>query len=130
MFSQQEGVRVHQVKDQTGPRQQGALLQELISQSDRGRLRLVLNCAGIRHLDGSTIMFLLSCLEVAMMCKGDVRLAAVSPLLEAKLRQIGIAQLFELHATAEAAVQSFERRLYSVVGMTDQTRVQLIAAAA
>ncbi len=130
MYSNQEDVEVYQAIEQMGSRQLGAFLQELSSQSDRGRLRLVLDCSGIRQLNRSTVVFLLSCLEVAMMCNGDVRLAALSPLVEAKLRQIGITRLFELHATAEGAVESFHRRSLSLQGKADQTSAKITAIAA
>jgi hypothetical protein len=58
-----------------------------------------------------------------MMGNGDVRLAAVSPVIEGRLRQMGMTDLFELHSTADSAVQSFHRRPYSVAGMDDQPTV-------
>ena len=122
MFSHKEGVQVHRVKEQTGARQLEALLKELATKSDRGRLRLVLNCSDIRHLSHSVTMLLLSCLEVAMMGNGDVRLGAVSPTVGASLRQMGMADVFELHSTAEVAVQSFYSRPYSAAGMQDRAQ--------
>ena len=128
MFNQ-ERVEVYEIGKITGAQRQGAFLQELESKTDKGRLRLVLNCSGIRELNRTTVLLLLSCLELAMMCNGDVRLAAVSPLVEAKLRQVGISRLFELHATTEGAILSYNRRSYSIVGLQDETFPQVMAAA-
>ena len=121
MFSHKEGVRVRHLQEQMAPEQQKALLEELAAHSERVRLRVVLNCSAVRRLNRTTIMLLLSCLEIALMSNGDLRLAAVSPLVEAKLRQLGISEVLEFHATAEGAVKSFHERPYSAVGMADHT---------
>ncbi len=124
MFTNEDpDVRVHHLKEQMAPAQQEALLQDLTVHSERVRPRVVLNCSAIRRLNHTTVMLLLSCLEVAMMGNGDVRLAEVSPVVEAKLWLAGITELFELHSTAESAVQSFHRRPYSVAGMQEKSTI-------
>lgn len=121
MFSHQEGVRVHHLSEQMAAKQREAMLLDLISAFEVERIRVVLDCSGISHLNRGMVMLMLSYLEAAMKCNGDVRLAAMPPLIAEKLMRMGITQLFEIHATTDGAVQSFYRRRYSLVGMADQT---------
>ncbi len=53
MSSHKEGVRVHHPHQLMGPKHHDALLQELTARSETQRLRLVLNCSGLVHLDRS-----------------------------------------------------------------------------
>ncbi len=121
MFSHTGGVQVHHVHERMTAKQQEVVLEDLTAYSETGRIRVVLDCSALSRPNRSTVMLVLSCLELAMKCNGDVRLAAVAPLVEEELTRMGITQLFELHATIAAAVQSFYRRRYSLVGMADQT---------
>ena len=121
MFSDQIGVQVHHLNDRMTATQQGVMLHKLSTSSQTERIRVVLDCSGVSNFNRSTLTLVLSCLELAMKCNGDVRLAAVPPFAEEKLRRMGFTQLFELHASTADAVQSFYRRRYSLVGMAEQT---------
>ena len=132
MLNQQRGVRVHQVADRMTEREQEALLQDLAIYAESERPRLVLNCSQIFKMNRAAIGVLLSCLEAAMKCNGDVRLAALHPSAEATLRHTGMIHLFEIYATPEAAIQSFNQRPYSIAGTAEssQDRVRKFAHAA
>ena len=116
VMSKQCNVRVHQIADQMTDRDEEALMRDLSIYAESERLRLVLDCSQISKLNLAVIVMLLSCLEVAMKCNGDVRLAALHPSAEATLRHTGMIHLFEIYVTPEAAIQSFDHRLYSIAG--------------
>lgn len=116
VMSKQCNVRVHQLADQMTEREQAALLGDLAIYAETERLSMVLDCSNIFKMNRAASGVLLSCLEVAMKCNGDVRLVALHPSAEAILRQTGMIHLFEIYATPEAAIQSFNRRLYSIAG--------------
>jgi anti-sigma B factor antagonist len=71
------------------------------------RPRIVLDCAGLRHLDSAGIEILLQCIEGAMKRDGDVKLAAVSPASVAILELMRVDRLFEIYDTTEEATRSF-----------------------
>jgi anti-anti-sigma regulatory factor len=108
---------VHQIENQMTANAQNTLLLELALYAETERPHVVLNCSMIVNMNRNTIQLLLSCLEVAMKCNGDVRLAALPPAAEAVLRQSGITRLFEIHTTTEGAVQSFYQQPFSMAGM-------------
>lgn len=116
MLNKRCGVRVHQIEDQMTAKAQNTLLLELALYAETERPRVVLDCSMIVSMNSAAIQLLLSCLEVAMKCNGDVRLAALPPAAEAVLRQTGITRLFEIYTTTEGAVQSFYQQPYSMVG--------------
>ncbi len=132
MVGHQKSVKVHRLIEHTSQDHQEEVLACLSAHSENERLLLVLDCSGIFQFNRGMINLMLSCLEISMKCKGDVRLAALPPLGEAKLRLLGMTELFELHTTTEGAVDSFDRRRYSMVGLVNQskTSVQDISFAA
>jgi hypothetical protein len=50
---------------------------------------------------------MLHCLEEAMKCDGDLKLAALSPESEVMLELMRVARVFEVFATSDEAVHSF-----------------------
>jgi anti-anti-sigma factor len=121
MLNKQHGVRVYPIAGHMTGREQEALLTDLAIYAETERPRLVLNCSQILKMDRAAIGVLLSCLEVAMKCNGDVRLAALHPTAEAILRHTGMIHLFEIYATPEAAIRSFNQRSYSIVGKAESS---------
>jgi anti-anti-sigma regulatory factor len=77
---------------------------------DANRPCLVLDCSRLVQMDKETVLFLLGCLEEAMKCNGDVRLAAVSPHGKAALKATGADILFRFFETTADAIASFRRR--------------------
>ena len=122
MLNEQHGVRVHPIAGQMTGREQEALLRDLAIYAETERPRLVLNCSQIFKMDRPAIGVLLSCLEIAMKCNGDVRLAALHPSAEAILRRMGMIHLFEIYATPEAAIRSFNQRPYSIAGTAESSQ--------
>jgi anti-anti-sigma regulatory factor len=118
MLIKKREVRVHQILTRMTAKEEAALLVDLARYAETECPCIVLNCSNIFTMHRSTLHLLLSCLEVAMKCKGDVRLAALPPVAEALLRHMGITRLFEIYATSEAAVQSFYQRPHSIAGTT------------
>lgn len=114
MSTIKRAVRVHQVPEQVTATNERSFLQNLQNCSENERPRVVLDCSHVREMNIATIYLLLSSLEEVMKCNGDVRLAALRPGAEDALRLAGVGRLFEIYATAEAAVQSFQQRSSSM----------------
>lgn len=68
---------------------------------------VVLDCSLLHQVDKPAIHFLLCCLEEAMKRNGDVRLAAPSEPLMAKLRSTGLDSLFQTFESVDEARDSF-----------------------
>jgi hypothetical protein len=62
-------------------------------------------------MDRAAVYLLLCCLEEAMKCDGDVKLAATSSEAMAILEFAGVSPLFESFYTIAEAVSSFRRLL-------------------
>lgn len=94
----------------SGASQTKAFLREL-SESLAGaiRPRVVLNCAGVRKVDGELVYLLLCCLETVMKRNGDVRLAAIPDRMRPALELYGMHRLFRFYASTEEAIESFRR---------------------
>ena len=103
-------VRVHQVPEKVTPANEQSLLRDLQEFSENERPRFVLDCSRVYDMDIAMIRLLLSCLEEAMKCNGDVRLASLRPKAEQQLRMAGVNRLFEMYSTSDSAVQSFHQR--------------------
>jgi len=69
---------------------------------------LVLDCSQIKHMDSAGVEMLLYCLEQAMKRDGDLKLAAVSPASAVIMELMRVDRLFEVFATADEAVRSFQ----------------------
>ncbi len=118
-------VTVQQIPDKVSPANQRKILdymQEKCSETERPRF--VFDCSLIRNMDIPTIQLLLSSLEEAMKCNGDLRLAALRPEAESTLRLSGVSRLFETYATTEAAVQSFQKHTASMAPLEIEVDVR------
>ncbi len=82
------------------------------SMSSTVRPSVVLDCSGFDRFDASALDLLLCCLEEALKCNGDVRLAALHPDVKAMLDSTGAGNLFRIFATINEAVESFRRPDY------------------
>jgi anti-sigma B factor antagonist len=118
MSIKKRAVKVHQLPEQMTTEQERRFLRELQHYSETERPRFVLDCSKLWNMDRPTISLLLSCLEQAMKCNGDVRLAGLCSEAEAALRNAGVSHLFEMFVTTESAIQSFHRRPNSMAPMT------------
>jgi anti-sigma B factor antagonist len=83
------------------------LLQELEPLLEGHRARIVLDCSQVRYIDSAGVEMMLHCLEEAMKCDGDLKLAALSPESEVMLELMRVARVFEVFATSDEAVHSF-----------------------
>jgi len=102
-------VAVMQLPEVLNMKQRRNFLREMQSQMSVDRPRLVLDCSKVRLRDRSFIHLLLCCLEEAMKCKGDVKLAALPPGAGAILELTGVNRLFDIYETTAEAVNSFHR---------------------
>ena len=84
-------------------------LREIENCMQIDRPRIVLDCANVRQVDRALIHLLLRCLEEAMKCNGDVKLAAVPHEAKAMLELTGVSRLFEIFDTTAEAVNSFHQ---------------------
>jgi anti-anti-sigma regulatory factor len=112
-------VRVYKVPEQMTAAKERSFLRDMQKYAEIERPRVVLDCSRVWDMDIATIHLLLSCLEEAMKCNGDVRLASLRP--EAALRLAGVNRLFERYATADSAVQSFHQRQASMAPLAFET---------
>ncbi len=98
-------------------------LRKLID--DEHHTRFVLDCCNLR-MGSAPFDFLLCCLEEAMKCNGDLRLAALHPRVRTELVRVGIADVLRCFDSTEAAVQSFDIRRTATAQLT-QFVAELIA---
>lgn len=103
-------VKVHRFPAHLDKKQTEDLLQALRREAELERPCFVLDCSHAKTIDKPGIFLLLACLEEAMKCNGDVRLASVQPHVAKRLREAGISSLFEIFSTVEAAAHSFRKR--------------------
>jgi anti-anti-sigma factor len=76
---------------------------------------IVLDCSGLDRFDAEILDLLLCCLEEALKCNGDVRLAALHPDVKALLDSIGAGNLFQIFTTVNEAIESFRRPAFGGV---------------
>ncbi len=81
--------------------------RELEGRMDGDRPRMVLDCSKVCELDSVAIHTLLCCLEAAIKCNGDVKLAAVTPSARETLELTRADRLFEIYDTETEAVNSY-----------------------
>jgi len=91
------------------PQGKAQFLNELKVYLNDKRPRIVLDCSQIRRMDKEMISLLLLCLEEAMKCNGNVKLAALRPVAEGVVRYAGLHRLFEIFATTAEAEQSYQK---------------------
>jgi anti-sigma B factor antagonist len=73
------------------------------------RPHVVLDCSRVRELDSAGIQVLLHCLEEAMKRNGDVKLAAIPPIMAKVLELTQVDTLFEGFDNIRDAVNSFHQ---------------------
>ncbi len=100
-------VVVMQVPEQLVLGQLPSFKQELAPLLESHRPRVVLDCSQVRYIDSAGIEMLLHCLEEAMKRDGDLKLADVSREAQVILELMRVDRVFELFATSEEAVRSF-----------------------
>ena len=100
-------VIVMELPEELSRAQVKAFLSELRPLLAADRPHLVLECTHVIDMDVAGVEMLLHCLEESMKGDGDLKLAAVSPALEATLQRMQVERLFEIFDTAQEAVQSF-----------------------
>ena len=101
-------VIVMQLPEQLKRAQAQAFCNELRPLLEADRPRLVLDCSLVQDADSAGIEMLLHCMEEAMKRDGDLKLAAVSPVLAVMLELMRVDRLFEVFDTTEEAAQSFQ----------------------
>ena len=111
-------VRIHQLPSKVSDAQTKGILNTLRREAESERPCFVLDCSKLKDIDDRGMFLLLACLEEAMKCNGDVRLAAVQPVVSSKLRGAGILSLFEIFATTEGAARSFQKSANSAAMLT------------
>jgi anti-anti-sigma factor len=84
-----------------------AFLQDMGPLIQAHRPRIVFDCSQVRYMDSTGVEMMLHCLEEAMKCQGDLKLAALSTESEAILELMRVARVFEAFPTSEEAVRSF-----------------------
>ncbi len=102
-------VTVGQLPGTLSIEQRRAFLHEMENFLHVDRPRVVLDCSEIRQLDKPVIQLLLTCLEEAMKCNGDIKLAAMSLEMRESLKEMGVSHLFEMFDTVVDAVISFRK---------------------
>jgi anti-sigma B factor antagonist len=101
-------VIVMELPEQLKRAEAQAFCRELQPLLEGERPRLVLECSQVQEADSAGIEMLLHCMEEAMKRDGDLKLAAVSPVLAVMLELMRVDRLFEIFDTSEEAVQSFQ----------------------
>jgi len=112
-------VMVKQLPEISSVKQRQIFLRDMLSCMNADRPRMVLDCSNVRRLDSSGTYLLLCCLEEAMKCKGDVKLAALRAEDMAILENTGVGRLFDIYDTVAAAVDSFHKLPSSVALQAD-----------
>jgi anti-anti-sigma factor len=112
MAIQLRAVTVSQLPETLNDEQEWAFLEELKSNMNADRPRIVLNCSNLRAFDRSSLHLLLCCLEEAMKRNGDVKLVAVRTDARGVLEAAGVDRLFKIFDTEADAVKSFQRHSF------------------
>jgi len=97
-------VLVMEMPEQLNSVEAQTFMQEFEPLLDSPRPRIVFDCSEVRHVDRAAVAMILHCLEEAMKCDGDLKLAALSAESDAVLE---LKRVFESFATSDAAVRSF-----------------------
>lgn len=94
MTFQKQDIQLRKLPDDLRGRRSRDFLSEIQSSMNGGRPRIVLDGSDLRELDRSAILLILCCLEEAMKCNGDVKLAALPLDSEEILRRSGNREAF------------------------------------
>ncbi len=97
-------VLVMEMPEQLNSVEARTFMQELEPLLDSPCPRIVFDCSEVRHVDRAAVAMILYCLEEAMKCDGDLKLAALSAESDAVLE---LKRVFESFATSDDAMRSF-----------------------
>lgn len=122
-------VEVHQVQKQVNALCERSFLLNLRESITTERPRFVLDCSQVCEINSATIHLLLSSLEEAMKCNGDVRLASLRLDAESALKMAGVRKLFQIYSTVEAAAQSFHQRPTNISSQAHDFDREVVIAA-
>jgi len=100
-------VVIMQLPEELNVKQVQAFMQEMGPLLESNRPRIVLECSQVRSMDSAGVEMLLRCLEEVLKRDGDLKLAALSPEAEVILEIMRVARVFEIFATSDEAVRSF-----------------------
>lgn len=106
-MSNNRPVVVMQVPEHLNRSEVPAFSQELEPLLESHRPRIVLDCSHVRGIDSTGIEMLLNFLEEAMKRDGDLKLADVSKEAQVILELMRVDRVFEMFATCDEAVRSF-----------------------
>jgi anti-sigma B factor antagonist len=102
-------VVVKQVPERLNENGGRLFFKELESCMNVNRPSIVFDCSKVSHMDRTSILILLCCLEEAIKRNGDVKLAAISAEARVMMTLSAADRLFEIFDTAEEAASSFRQ---------------------
>lgn len=100
-------VVIMQLPEELNVKQVQAFMHEMGPLLESNRPRIVLECSQVRSMDSAGVEMLLRCLEEVLKRDGDLKLAALSAEAEVILEIMRVARVFEIFATSDEAVRSF-----------------------
>ncbi|HTS37665.1 MAG TPA: STAS domain-containing protein [Candidatus Solibacter sp.] len=100
-------VVVMQLPEEFNAETSQAFCKEIEPLLEAHRPRIVLDCSLVRSIDGAGVEMLLHCLEEAMKRDGDLKLCCLSAQSEVVLELLRVDRVFEIFASAEEGVRSF-----------------------
>ncbi len=100
-------VVIMQLPEELNVKEVQGFMHEMGPLLESNRPRVVLECSQVRSMDSAGVEMLLRCLEEVLKRDGDLKLAALSPEAEVILEIMRVARVFEIYATSEEAVRSF-----------------------
>jgi anti-anti-sigma factor len=121
-------VIVMQLPEQLTHMEVGKFLGELQPLFESDCPRVVLDCSQVWHIDSAAVETLLHCVQEAMKCDGDLKLAAVSPASGTIKELMRLDRLFETFVTTEEAVRSFKTFPYPVPQSVPDSNTKLQSA--
>jgi len=106
-ISETEGVRILAVQGyldaHTAPSFESSIEAEIRS----GKVRLVVDCAGLTYISSAGLGVFMSFLEDAREQGGDIKLAAITPKVFQIFDVLGFPKLFDIASTVEEAAARF-----------------------
>jgi anti-anti-sigma regulatory factor len=107
MKSIKRSVAVEKMPRVVSAMQGKVFLRELQRHINAGRPLIVLDCSNLYKLDDCIVYVLLCCLEEAMKCNGDVKLAALPSDVVSAPYIARLNRIFDIYNTTSDAVSSF-----------------------
>lgn len=105
----QGAVDVMRITGTLSAEQRDDLCEQVARVSHDGAPMVVLDMCTVQLVDSDGLELLLDVADEVHHHGGDVRMAALSPLVADVLRTTGVADQFEIHDTVAAAVGSFAK---------------------